>query len=97
VSLRSFAPILTMTSGQRKPNPGETVVLTEIPSGFLDDLPTEDQQAVKEVLGKPILLKEYDDNGRAELEFTDASGVVHFIYVTRVRSALPNRNLPHHQ
>ena len=56
------------------------MVLTEIPPGFLDDLPTEDQRAIKEVVGKPILLNEYDD-GRAELEFTDASGVIHFIYV----------------
>jgi hypothetical protein len=70
-----------MTSEHRKPKPGDTVVLTEIPPGFLDDLPTEDQQAVKEVVGKPILLNEYDDNGRAELEFADASGVVHLIYV----------------
>ncbi len=70
-----------MTFKQRKSKPGDTVVLTEIPPRFLDDLPIEDQQAIKEVVGKPILLNEYDDDGRAELEFTDASGVIHFIYV----------------
>ena len=70
-----------MTSENRRPSPGDRVVLKEIPPGLLDALPTEDRQAVKEVLGKPILLNEYDENGRAELEFTDASGVVHFIYV----------------
>jgi uncharacterized protein len=45
------------------------------------------------VIGKPILLKEYDNEGRAELEFTDDKGVVHFIYVN------PNliRNLKAHE
>ena len=52
-----------------KPKPGELVVLIEIPRGMLIDLPPEDQQAIKEVVGKPILLNEYDDTGRAELEF----------------------------
>jgi hypothetical protein len=70
-----------MTSEHRKPKPGDTVVLTEIPPGFLDGLPAEDQHAIQDIVGKPILLNEYDDNGRAELEFIDASGVVHFIYV----------------
>ena len=43
------------------------VILTAIPQGFLDDLPEEDQQAIREIVGKPVLLNEYDDAGRAEL------------------------------
>jgi hypothetical protein len=70
-----------MTSEHQKLKPGDTVVLTEIPPRFLDDLPIEDQQAIKEIVGKPILLNDYDEDGRAELEFADASGVVHLICV----------------
>ena len=64
-----------------KPNPGDMVVLTAIPQGFLDDLPEEDQQAIREIVGKPVLLNEYDDAGRAELEFNDREGHPHFIFV----------------
>jgi hypothetical protein len=31
--------------------------------------------------GKPVLLNEYDDAGRAELEFNDRDGQPHFICV----------------
>jgi hypothetical protein len=48
-----------------KPKPGEMVVLMEVPPGMLDDLPPVDQQAINEVVGKPILLNEYDEDGRA--------------------------------
>jgi hypothetical protein len=65
----------------KKPNPRDKVVLTEVPPGLLNDLPIEDQQAISEIVGKPILLNDYDDDGRAELEFRDSSGVIHFIYV----------------
>jgi len=64
-----------------KPKPGDTVVLIEVPPGMLDDLPPEDQQAINEVVGKPILLSEYDEAGRAELGFKDSSGTFHYIYV----------------
>jgi hypothetical protein len=65
-----------------RPKPGAMVVLTEVPPGMLDDLPMEDQKAITEVIGKPILLNEYDGAGRAELEFKDRKGHVHFIYVS---------------
>jgi len=41
----------------------------------------EDQQAIREIVGKPVLLTEYDDAGRAELEFNDSDGQTHFIFV----------------
>jgi hypothetical protein len=44
-------------------------------------LPTEDQEAIAAVVGKLILLTEYDDDGRAELEFTDRNGIIHSIFV----------------
>jgi len=68
------------TSGM-KPKPGELVVLIELPQGFTDDLPLEDQEAINEIVGKPIILNEYDDAGRAELEFKDRDGNFHFIFV----------------
>ena len=63
--------------------PGDKVVLIAVPPGMLDDLPTEDQKAITEVVGKPILLTGYDEDGRAELEFQDDdSADTHFIYVS---------------
>ena len=66
---------------QNRPRPGDTVTLTEMPPGLLDDLPMEDRLAISEVVGKPVVLNEYDEDGRAELQFTDNQGVTHFIYV----------------
>lgn len=71
-----------MTSANRKPMPGDTVILRSLPLGFMDDLPSEDQKALSEVVGRPVQFDEYDDDGRAELEFTDSSGVTHFVFVS---------------
>jgi hypothetical protein len=72
-----------MTNGEdKKPKPGSMAVLTQLPPGMLNDLPIEDQKAISEIVGKPILLCGYDDSGKAELEFKDGQRVIHFIYVT---------------
>lgn len=66
------------------PKPGETVVLTSLPPGLLDDLPEEDQRVIRAIVGKPVLLREYDEDGRAELEFDDpfdAGTWKHWIFV----------------
>jgi len=68
-------------SSQSTPKPGDTVVLTEVPPGLLDGLPMEDRRAISEVIGKPVLLNAYDNEGRAELQFTDREGMIHFVYV----------------
>lgn len=66
-----------------RPQPGDAVVLLELPPGFLADLPVEDQKAISEVVGGiPVLLNTYDDAGRAEIEFTDRTGMKHFLYVS---------------
>jgi hypothetical protein len=70
-----------MTS-ESKPKPGDTVLLTHVPSGLLDNLPKEDQTAISEIVGKPVRLNDYDEQGRAELEFKDSSGGIHFVYVS---------------
>jgi hypothetical protein len=77
-------------SGHLKPKPRSRVVLTEVPPGLLDDLPEEDQQAINEVVGKPIRLNEYDEIGRAELEFTDRNGIFHEIWVKPDYIRAPN-------
>ena len=66
---------------KNRPKPGDRVILTECPAGLLDDLPAADQQAISAIIGKPVRLNEYDVDGRAELEFTDADGVIHFLFV----------------
>jgi hypothetical protein len=45
----------------KRPNPGERVILLALPSGFLDDLPPEDQQALTTAIGKNALLVGYDE------------------------------------
>jgi hypothetical protein len=61
----------------------EKVILTGLPPRFLDDLPVEDQKAIRAAIGKALVLNEYDEDGRAELEFRDKKGDIHFIYVER--------------
>jgi len=77
-----------MTS-ESKPKPGDIVLLTQVPPGLLVNLPKEDQTAISEIVGKPVRLNDYDEQGRAELEFTDSSGGIHFVYVspTVIRAA----------
>jgi len=64
-----------------RPKPGDKVVLTALPSGLLDGLPPQDQRAIGRVVRKAVLLNEYDEHGRAELQFTAADGRIHFIWV----------------
>ena len=70
-----------MTPQSRDPEPGDFVTLTKLPPGFVDDLPESDQIAIRAIVGKPVLLESYDEDGRAELYFTDAEGTFHWIYV----------------
>jgi hypothetical protein len=76
------------TSEDRKAKPGDTVVLIELPPGFLEGLPSGDQAAISEMVGKSLLWVENDEAGRAELEFRDREGVVHYIYVSPTMIAL---------
>ena len=47
------------------------VSLTSIPPGLLDGLPEQDQNAIVAIVGKPVQVVGYDDDGRAELQFDD--------------------------
>jgi hypothetical protein len=44
-------------------------------------LPSEDCAAISEIVGKQITLNEYDEDGRAEVEFRDGAGVIHFLWI----------------
>jgi hypothetical protein len=55
---------------------GQKAIVTGLPKGFLDDLPREDQVAITAILGKPIRFRGFD-----ELEFREANGTLHFIYL----------------
>jgi hypothetical protein len=57
------------------------VALVGLPPGFLDDLPVENQIAIRDVIGKPVKFNEITSWGYAELEFGENPGKGHFIYV----------------
>ncbi|HMJ82048.1 MAG TPA: hypothetical protein VK504_02710, partial [Vicinamibacterales bacterium] len=60
-----------MNDNSNKPQPRDTVVLTAVPPGLLDGLPQEDQHAIAAMVGQPVLLVGYDNDGRAEIFFDD--------------------------
>jgi hypothetical protein len=70
-----------MTEKGTKLEAGARVVLKELPAGLLDGLPATDQDAIKSIVGKPVTFVENDGDGRAELEFVDAQGNYHSIWV----------------
>ncbi len=73
----------TANSRKHLPRVGGKVVLEKLPPGLIDGLPEEDQKAISAIVGVPIRLSGYDDDGRLELEFVEANGTGHSIYVDR--------------
>ena len=73
---------------------GHKAIVTSLPQGFLDDLPKKDQAAVTAIVGKPIRFLGFDEAGRAELEFREADGTLHFIYLAPkfIRAARKRRS-----
>lgn len=70
-----------MNASNEKPVPGDHVLLKILPPGLLDGLPARDRRAISAIVGKTVLLVEYDDAGRAELEFVDEQNHNHSIWV----------------
>jgi hypothetical protein len=62
--------------------PGALVILTSVPSSLLRGLPKEDQSAIRAIVGKPVTLAGFS-YGQAELEFADAQGDDHTIWVEK--------------
>ncbi len=72
----------SVSKPRNKPKPGQKVVLTALPPGFMNNLPVDDQRAISEVVGKPITLVQYDEDGKAEVEFYDyGKDVGHSLFV----------------
>jgi len=71
-----------MSTASPRPKPGDKVVLIAVPPGMVDDLPTEDQQPITQLAGKPIVLTRYDESGRAEREFHVGSADFRLIRVS---------------
>jgi hypothetical protein len=67
---------------KKRPKSGSKVVLLILPPGLLNGLPREDQKAIRAIVGKPVLLEEYDEDGRAVLTFTDPEKTMHSIFVS---------------
>ena len=63
------------------PKPGSKVIVATEPPNLYLGLSAKNQTAIAEILGKPVLLVDYDADGRAELEFRDRNKSIHFIYV----------------
>jgi hypothetical protein len=73
-----------------KPKIGEQVILLALPPGLLAGLPEEDQRAITSMVGRPVTLVGYDEDGRAELAFdnpfeprSNDSSHTHSIWVAR--------------
>lgn len=60
--------------------PGDRVILTSAPASLLRGLPKEDQKAIRSMVGQSVTLAGFS-YGQAELEFTDAQGDDHTIWV----------------
>lgn len=60
--------------------PGDRVILTTAPTSLLRGLPKEDQNAIRSIVGKPVVLAGFS-YGQAEVEFTDSQGDEHTIWV----------------
>lgn len=58
-----------------------TVILKRLPEHFLDGLPADDQIAIQAAVGTPMTHVGTDQHGRAELEFRDAAGDIHTIWI----------------
>jgi hypothetical protein len=59
---------------------GDKVILLEAPAGLLRDLPEEDQEAIRAVVGRPVNFGGYEDD-KVVLRFIDAEGDRHAIWV----------------
>lgn len=80
---------------------GAIVVLKPLPPGLLEGLPVEDQRAIRAIVGRPVLLRGYDEDGRAELYFPDPFSHetehythTHIIYVAPEFISLTRDNEP---
>ena len=60
--------------------PGDRVILTRAPASLLRGLPKEDQNAIRAIVGHPVVFAGFS-YGQAEVEFADSQGDEHTVWV----------------
>jgi hypothetical protein len=63
------------------PKPGTRVIIVQEPPDLFLGMEENDRDAIAHIIGKPVLLVDYDADGRAELEFKSRSKSIHFVYI----------------
>lgn len=58
-----------------------TAILKKVPEHLLKGLPQEDQDAIEAAVGGLVMVLGEDETGRAEIEFRDAAGDLHTIWI----------------
>lgn len=59
----------------------DVVVILKISQNLLSDLPQEDQDAIKNCVGKKFSIAGFDALGNVEVEFVDGQGNPHTIWI----------------
>ncbi|MHB8624420.1 MAG: hypothetical protein ACYC9J_15315 [Sulfuricaulis sp.] len=70
-----------LDSNGKRINAGDRAVLEKVSEKLLSGLPTEDQIAIKAQAGKLQTISSFDEHGYAEIEFVDAKGTLHTIWI----------------
>lgn len=60
---------------------GDDVVIVTTPEQLLEGLPDEDQTAILAQVGQTLKVSGFDEYGYAEIEFVDAKGIAHTIWI----------------
>jgi hypothetical protein len=60
---------------------GNSVAIRKIPQELISGLPNEDQAAILACLDRIFSISDFDAYGHVEIEFTDAEGVLHTIWI----------------
>lgn len=60
---------------------GDNVRVVEIPAQLPCGLPQEDQLAIRQQVGRTLIIAAFNEDGHAELEFIDGSGCMHTIWL----------------
>ena len=72
-------PILDLNNNPL--NEGDAVKLLNASEDLLRGLPLSDQLAIQDQVNKTMAIQSFNEHGHIELEFTDANGDMHFIWV----------------
>jgi hypothetical protein len=60
---------------------GTKVRMLVAPKELISGLPASDQSAIQAIVGKVMIVKNFDKYGHAELRFRDKHKIIHYIWV----------------